>query len=87
MDQFLTNIVKGKFEIPLDKEVYDFDDILSMKIDDTKFVICKVLGQKFFIVENEYPFICNPFRVNNYDNFFERNSRKSLTTLNNHLLL
>jgi hypothetical protein len=45
------------------------------------------LGQKFFIVENEYPFVCNPYDVTEYDRFFERNSRKSLTTLNSHLLL
>ena len=87
LDQFLTNIVKGDFSLPPDKEVYDYDDILSMKIDNKEFVVDKVLGQKFFIVENEYPFICNPYKVNSYDNFFERNSRKSLTTLNNHLLL
>ena len=87
LDQFLTNIVKGEFDLPPDKEVYDYDDILNMKIDNKEFIVDKVLGQKFFMVENEYPFICNPFKVNSYDNFFERNSRKSLTTLNNHLLL
>ena len=29
----------------------------------------------------------NPFEVKEYDKFLERNSRKSLSTLNNHLLL
>ena len=87
LDQFLSNIVGDDFVMPPDKEVYDYDDILSMKIDNKKFIIDKVVGQKFFIIENEYPFICNPFKVKGFDNFFERNSRKSLTTLNNHLLL
>jgi hypothetical protein len=47
----------------------------------------KVLGPKFFITENEYPFVCDPFDVSDYDVFFEKYSRKSLTTLNSHLLL
>jgi hypothetical protein len=49
--------------------------------------LTKVLGQKFFIVANEYPFVSNPFEVDEYDDFIERASRKSLTTLNSHLLL
>jgi hypothetical protein len=58
-----------------------------MKIDNKKFIVNKVLGQKFFIVENEYPFVCNPFDLEAYDKLLESTSRKSLTTLNNHLLL
>jgi hypothetical protein len=91
LDQFLSNIVSdesGKpFEEPVEKEVYTFDDIFEMNFNNKNFIINNVLGQKFFIVENEYPFVCNPFDVNNYDKFFERAARKSLTTLNNHLLL
>ena len=91
LDQFLSNIVSdesGKpFEEPVEKEVYTFDDIFEMNFNNKKFIINNVLGQKFFIVENEYPFVCNPFDVNDYDKFFERSARKSLTTLNNHLLL
>ena len=91
LDQFLTNIVSdesGKpFEEPVEKEVYTFDDVFEMNFNNKNFIINNVLGQKFFIVENEYPFVCNPYDVNDYDNFFERSARKSLTTLNNHLLL
>ena len=91
LDQFLSNIVRdesGKsFEEPVEKEVYTFDDIFEMNFNNKNYIINNVLGQKFFIVENEYPFVCNPYDVNNYDKFFERSARKSLTTLNNHLLL
>ena len=87
----MSNIVSdesgAKFIPPVEKDVYDFDDILEMKINDKKYIINKVLGQKFFIVENEYPFICNPYDVKAYDTFFEKSARKSLTTLNSHLLL
>ena len=91
MDQFISNIVSDingvAIKMPSDKEVYTFDDILEMKLDNNKYIIKKVLGQKFFIVENEYPFICDPYDVKEYDAFFEKNARKSLTTLNSHLLL
>ena len=91
LQQFISNIVTdldgNKLEeIPV-KDIYSYDDILSLKIADRKFIINKVLGQKFFIVENEYPFISNPYDVVEYDSFFERASRKSLSTLNSHLLL
>ena len=91
LKQFISNIVSyenGKrFNITLDKETYTFDDILEMKLEGKKYIVNKVLGQKFFIVENEYPFVCNPYDVTEYDRFFERNARKSLSTLNSHLLL
>jgi hypothetical protein len=92
LDQFILNIIFDEngepvtFDIP-DKEVYDYDDIIALNITGKKFAISKVLGQKFFITSNEYPFVSNPFEVSEYDDFIERASRKSLTTLNNHLLL
>jgi hypothetical protein len=91
LNQFISNIVSydngKKFSISLDKEIYTFEEILEMKLDGKKCIVNKVLGQKFFIVENEYPFVCNPYAVTDYDTFFEKNARKSLSTLNSHLLL
>ena len=91
LNQFLSNIISHNsgeaFEDPAEKEVYTFDDIFEMNFNNKKFIINNVLGQNFFIVENEYPFVCNPFEVNDYDKIFEKTARKSLTTLNNHLLL
>ena len=51
------NFTTDPFQIPEDKETYSFDDILELKLDNKKYIINKVLGQKFFIVENEYPFV------------------------------
>ena len=91
LEQFVTNVVSDvngfPLEVPPIKDVYTFDDILNMKIDGKKYIINKVLGQKFFIVENEYPFICDPYKVKEFDSFLEKSTRKSLTTLNSHLLL
>ncbi len=92
LHQFLDNILenedgeKYKFNIP-DKDNYDYNDLLALNINEKSFLINKVLGQKFFIVSNEYPFTINPFEVNNIDNFINKASIKSLTTLNNNLLL
>ena len=92
LDQFLKNIINkenGKphhFEIE-NKEYYDYNDILNLNINKKKFILNKVLGQKFFIINNEYPFVCDPFTALEYDDFIERVSRKTLTTLNSHLLL
>jgi len=91
LDQFISNISEDEnrdsFLQPEDKEIYTFEDIFNMKIDNKKYIVDKVLGQKFFIVENEYPFVCNPYNITEYDSFFEKSARKSLSTLNNHLLL
>ena len=91
LEQFISNIISDEngisFKKPEDKEIYTFDDIFEMKFDNKKYIVNKVLGQKFFIVENEYPFICNPYDVKEYDKFFEKSAHKALTTLNSHLLL
>jgi hypothetical protein len=91
LNQFISNIVSeedGKnFNIQNEKDVYDYDDIVEMNLDNKKFIVNKVLGQKFFLIDNEYPFVVNPYDVKSYDTFLERISRKSLSTLNSHLLL
>ena len=91
LDQFLFNVKDENgepidFNIP-EKNKYEYDDIMSLNLTDKKYLINKVLGQKIVIVSNEYPFVCNPFNVVEYDNFIEKSARKSLTTLNSHLLL
>ena len=54
LDQFISNIVvdeEGKpFQTPPNKDVYTFEDIFEMKFDNKKYIINKVLCQKFFIV-------------------------------------
>ena len=91
LEQFMSNIISDENGILLKKssikDLYSFDDILELKLDNKKYIVNNVLGQKFFLLENEYPFICNPFNVKDYDKLIERSARKSLTTLNNHLLL
>jgi hypothetical protein len=91
LDQFISNIIRDEngntFQKPIEKEIYTFDDIFNMNFENKKYIVNKVLGQKFFIVDNEYPFVCDPYDVSKYDVFFEKSARQSLTTLNSHLLL
>ena len=92
LNQLLLNIIRENngtqfhYKLP-DKEIYDYDDIMALRLDGKKFWVNNVLGQKFFIIANEYPFVVNPFDAMDYDTFLERASRKSLTTLNSNLLL
>ena len=91
LDQLLSNIVSDEngepFEQPIEKEVYTFDDIFQMNLNKQNFIINNVLGQKKIIVDNEYPFSCDPYDVKEFDKFLERTTRKSLANLNNNLLL
>ena len=89
LEQFLSNIDNTNndaFIMPEQKDEYDLNDILSMKLDGKK-LVNKVLGQKFFIMENEYPFVCNPYKLRDYDALLVKISRNSISTLNNNLLL
>jgi hypothetical protein len=73
------------FDIP-DKERYNYDDILKLDLSDKEIYIAKILGQKIIMGVDEYPFIADPFQVEEYDVLLEK-SRKELSTLNNALLL
>ena len=89
LEQILKNIYDEDGE-PIDfylpkKDKYTFDDILSLDLTERKYLVAKILGQKF-VFNNEYPFIADPFYVTEYDVLLEH-SRRELTTLNNSLLL
>jgi len=91
--QFLSNIVNDNtcpepihFDL-LNKASYSYDDIVSLNLTEKKYLITKALGQKYSLVENEYPFISNPFVVEHFDELIEKYSRKSLASLNSNLLM
>ena len=92
LHQFLQNIQsiehRTKLEVP-EKDVYTYDDLFELGLDDAWYILNKPLGQKYYIVENEYPYICNPYDIQTkeYDRFLEQHSNRSLSTLNNHLLM
>jgi hypothetical protein len=76
--------------IPLDlglesKPQYNFDDILKMNLLDRDYLIGQPLGQKV-VFTNEYPFVANPFLIEEFDTLLER-SRREISTLSSNLLL
>lgn len=83
--QFLLNISYQEIEsIPI-KEIYTYNDIISLNLDisDVNFP----LGQTFKSVKKTFPFTVNPFDVIEYDTFLERNAEDITSTTNHNLLL
>jgi hypothetical protein len=89
MNQLLLNLYDDdgslmNFNLP-DKPQYTFDDILKLDLSEKTYLVGKPLGQKF-VFSNEYPFIADPFLVDEYDNLLEK-SRREISTLSSNLLL
>ena len=88
MDEFLLNILRDEngnilnLKLP-DQDVYSYDSILSLDLNDKKFWVSNVLGQKFFIY---YYFVVNPFQMI-YDDLHNKASYKIISTSNSNLLL
>ena len=85
--QFLLNINDIDIESLPVKEVYDYNDILSLDLEKGPSLINKPVGQKFIAVETTYPYTVNPFNVLIYDPFLERFADKLTTTTNQNLLM
>ena len=85
--QFLLNINDIDIESLPVKEVYDYNDILSLDFEKGPSLINKPIGQKFIAVETTYPYTVNPFNVLIYDPFLERFADKLTTTTNQNLLM
>jgi len=92
---FLLNIIRDSegnsvtIQIPdaiKNKSVFDFDDVISLNIDGKTFWMNKAIGQKYYLINNEYPYVYNPFDNRNRDDFIEQ-TKRALTTSNSELLL
>jgi len=88
MNEFLLNILRDEngnvvnLSIP-DQEEYNYESILSLNLNNKKFWVSNVLGQKFFI---DYVFVINPYQLI-YDSFLDKASNKIVSTSNSNLLL
>ena len=85
--QFLLNINDTNIDNLENKDFYDYDDILSLGLDNQEFLISKAIGQKFIAVERNYPYTVNPFNVIIYDVFLEKFVEELTTTTNKNLLM
>ncbi len=90
LNQFLLNVKDengNQIEFHMEnKEKYTYDDLLKLNLQNSNYYIAKPLGQKFFMITDTYPFVANPYQIEEYDPLLEK-SRDELSTLNGNLLL
>ena len=85
--QFLQNFLDIDLDtINLDKEVYTFDDVISLNIDGKIKIKKFPLGSRFF-VEKTYPVVNNPFDIIDFDKFLKNQGEDIVSTQNKSLLL
>lgn len=85
--QFLSNINDLDIDSLANKDLYDYNDILSLDLHGKIFTVKEPVGQKFYIIEGKYLYTVNPFDVLVYDEFLEKYADNTITTLNSDLLL
>ena len=86
--QFLLNINQGELIEKLEsKDIYNYDDILELKLDNKELLIEKSLGQKFVAGDKPLSFTVNPYNVVLYDTFIEKYADELIATTNKSLLM
>lgn len=83
--EFLLNIDNIDISSIPEKDVYNYDDFLSLKID-TNVLVNKPMGQRLAAINLINTYVANPFDVGTYNPNLE-NSDKIVSTLNERLLL
>ena len=63
--QFLRNLID--LETLPDKEIYDYEDLLTLKLDEKKQKVKIPLGQEF-IIDNSYHYTITPFQTTTFSN-------------------
>jgi hypothetical protein len=69
------------------KDVYTYDDIAKLSIFNKSINTVSMVGQRLFLMNNQFPFSFNPFDNLLYDKFLLSASSNATTTMNNNLLL
>ena len=79
--QFLLNIGFIDVDKVEDKDIYDYNDLISVNLNKYP-TIEKSIIQKFIIKNNQYNFVTNPFNLYLTDEFLMQNAENIRTTLN-----
>ena len=89
LTQFLYNIDEIDVATLPDKEIYTYDDILELNLEQDSFTVAKPLGQKIASLKDDYsyPYTVNPFNVEIYDIFLEKFADEIITTTNKNILM
>jgi hypothetical protein len=82
---FLLNI--DNINTIIDKDIYTYDDILSLGLDNKEVLVSIPIGQMFIAINSQFPYTVNPFNVINYDSFLEQFAEDITTTTNKNILM
>jgi len=86
--EFLLNIDDADIDNIEIKEIYDYDDILGLNLEEiSPRLLNKPIGQKFVAIEKSFPYTVNPFDAIEYDMFLQKYSSDILATTNQNLLM
>jgi hypothetical protein len=85
--QFLLNINEYDVATLPEKDVYTYDDIFALNLEQSIFSVIKPLGQKIGSLKDDYPYTVNPYSAEFYDPFLEKFADEIITTTNKNILL
>lgn len=85
--QYLSNFYNIDLsKINLDKDIFQFEDIIQLNIESQRIFVKTPIGQRFFI-NNIYPITVNPFDTIVMDEILRKEGDNIVSTQNNSLLL
>ena len=88
LSQFFLNINRPDYIDKLEtKSVYTYDDLLNFDLDNKEFIVNKALGEKFVRGDKLFPFLVNPYEVEEFDIFLQTYVSELITTTNKSLLM
>lgn len=86
--EFLHNINKSELIESLEeKEIYSFNDVMNLKINDRDFLVNKSITHKFVLEDTKFPYFVNPYDATEYDDFLNQYADNIVTTTNNNLIM
>ena len=85
--QFLLNMDDINIDTISDKEIYTYDDILLLGLDNKQFIVSSPIGQSLVAMNSQFSYTVNPFNVLAYDPFFEKFAEDITTTDNQNILM
>ena len=88
MEQFLHNINRPELIDTIGmKEIYDYDDILNLKLTDEKYITNKSIDQKIVVKDTNYPYFVNPYDITEVGRLLDNSQENMTTTTNNNILM
>ena len=85
LHQFLMNIGYGGSVA--EKEVYTYDDVIGLGLEQREWNVSVPIGQHFVAVEGTYPYNVNPYNVKKFDPLLVNSVSNMVSTTNSQLLL